>query len=206
MSAANAAGTDHPFRRHTLCHPAVERKDDVVVCVGGSATLPGDLVVTKASGSLATEAVLHAGYHEEPVEGFDLFSIGRARIGIEREKRAHLLVIGDGVARSDGRITPAVVLNQLAAVSAKAAQIKGLVSRVAGQADILVAPDLESGNMLAKQLEYLGGAQLAGIVLGAKVPVILTSRADSAATRLTSCAVALLLHYASNPIDEKGIG
>jgi phosphate acetyltransferase len=89
------------------------------------------------------------------------------------------------------------------AVSAKAAQIKGLVSRVTGQADILVVPDLESGNMLAKQLEYLGGAQLAGIVLGAKVPVILTSRADSAATRLTSCAVAMLLHYANNPMNDK---
>ena len=86
------------------------------------------------------------------------------------------------------------------AVSAKAAKIKGLVSPVTGQADILVVPDLESGNMLAKQLEYLGGAQLAGIVLGAKVPVILTSRADSAETRLTSCAVAVLLHYAQNPL------
>jgi phosphate acetyltransferase len=87
------------------------------------------------------------------------------------------------------------------AVSNKAAQIKGLVSPVTGQADILVVPDLESGNMLAKQLEYLGGAQLAGIVLGAKVPVILTSRADSAETRLTSCAVAMLLHYAQHPLD-----
>jgi phosphate acetyltransferase len=85
------------------------------------------------------------------------------------------------------------------AVSAKAASIKGLVSSVAGQADILVVPDLESGNMLAKQLEYLGGAQLAGIVLGARVPAILTSRADSAETRLTSCAVAVLLHYAAHP-------
>ena len=82
------------------------------------------------------------------------------------------------------------------AVSEKAAAIKGLVSPVTGKADILVVPDLESGNMLAKQLEYLGGAQLAGIVLGARVPVILTSRADSAATRLTSCAVAALLHQA----------
>jgi phosphate acetyltransferase len=63
-------------------------------------------------------------------------------------------------------------------------------------------PDLESGNMLAKQLEYLGGAQLAGIVLGTKVPVILTSRADSAATRLTSCAVAMLLHYALEPLES----
>jgi phosphate acetyltransferase len=105
-----------------------------------------------------------------------------------------------------GQITGGVLDGPLAfdtAVSAKAAQIKGLVSRVTGQADILVVPDLESGNMLAKQLEYLGGAQLAGIVLGTKVPVILTSRADSAATRLTSCAVAVLLHYANNPMDEK---
>ena len=105
-----------------------------------------------------------------------------------------------------GQITGGVLDGPLAfdtAVSVKAAQIKGLVSRVTGQADILVAPDLESGNMLAKQLEYLGGAQLAGIVVGTKVPVILTSRADSAATRLTSCAVAVLLHYAANPLEEK---
>jgi phosphotransacetylase len=56
--------------------------------------------------------------------------------------------------------------------------------------------------MLAKQLEYLGGAQLAGIVLGARVPVILTSRADSAETRLTSCAVAVLLHYDAHPLEK----
>lgn len=98
-----------------------------------------------------------------------------------------------------GQITGAILDGPLAfdtAVSARAAQIKGLVSPVAGLADILVVPDLESGNMLAKQLEYLGGAQLAGIVLGARVPIILTSRADSASTRLTSCAVAVLLHHA----------
>ena len=103
-----------------------------------------------------------------------------------------------------GQITGGVLDGPLAfdtAVSVKAAQIKGLVSRVTGQADILVVPDLESGNMLAKQLEYLGGAQLAGIVLGTRVPVILTSRADSAATRLTSCAVAVLLHYAAHPLE-----
>lgn len=104
-----------------------------------------------------------------------------------------------------GQITGGVLDGPLAfdtAVSTKAAQIKGLVSPVTGQADILVVPDLESGNMLAKQLEYLGGAQLAGIVLGTRVPVILTSRADSAETRLTSCAVAVLLHYAKNPQQE----
>ncbi len=76
------------------------------------------------------------------------------------------------------------------AVSAEAAAIKNLTSRVAGVADILVVPDLESGNMLAKQLEYLGGAELAGVALGAKVPIVLTSRADSARARLASCAVA----------------
>jgi phosphate acetyltransferase len=101
-----------------------------------------------------------------------------------------------------GQITGGILDGPLAfdtAVSANAAKIKHLVSPVTGQADILVVPDLESGNMLAKQLEYLGGAQLAGIVLGARVPVILTSRADSAETRLTSCAVAVLLHYATHP-------
>jgi phosphate acetyltransferase len=101
-----------------------------------------------------------------------------------------------------GQITGGILDGPLAfdtAVSAKAAAIKKLESPVVGQADILVVPDLESGNMLAKQLEYLGGAQLAGIVLGARVPTILTSRADSAETRLTSCAVAVLLHYATQP-------
>jgi phosphate acetyltransferase len=101
-----------------------------------------------------------------------------------------------------GQITGGILDGPLAfdtAVSTKAADIKKLVSPVTGQADILVVPDLESGNMLAKQLEYLGGAQLAGIVLGTRVPAILTSRADSAETRLTSCAVAVLLHYATHP-------
>lgn len=81
------------------------------------------------------------------------------------------------------------------AVSAEAARTKGIVSPVAGQADIFVVPDLEAGNMMAKQLEYLAEAEAeaAGIVLGARVPVILTSRADKTLARLGSCAVALLL-------------
>ena len=104
-----------------------------------------------------------------------------------------------------GQITGGILDGPLAfdtAVSVKAAKIKHLDSPVTGLADILIVPDLESGNMLAKQLEYLGGAQLAGIVLGARVPVILTSRADSAETRLTSCAVAVLLHYATHPVEK----
>jgi len=95
-----------------------------------------------------------------------------------------------------GQITHAVLDGPLAfdtAVSAQAAVVKELSSPVAGEADIVVTPDLESGNMLAKQLEYLGGASLAGIVVGAKVPIVLTSRADSAEARATSCAIACLL-------------
>ena len=78
------------------------------------------------------------------------------------------------------------------AISKTAAEAKGIVSEVAGDADILVAPDLEAGNMIAKQLVYLAGAESAGIVLGAKVPIILTSRADGTLSRLASCALAQL--------------
>lgn len=81
------------------------------------------------------------------------------------------------------------------AVSPAAARIKGIQSPVAGQADILVVPDLESGNMLAKQLEHMGHASSAGIVLGAKVPIILTSRADPLETRIASCAISLLVAH-----------
>jgi phosphate acetyltransferase len=82
------------------------------------------------------------------------------------------------------------------AVSIVAAKTKGIKSAVAGHAEILVVPDLESGNMVAKQLEYLANALTAGIVLGTRVPIILTSRADSAETRTASCAVAALVAHA----------
>lgn len=88
------------------------------------------------------------------------------------------------------------------AISEEAARIKGIVSPVAGRAQILVVPDLEAGNMLAKNLSFLAGADAAGVVIGARVPVILTSRADSLPTRLASCAVAGL--YAHSLV-QKGI-
>lgn len=97
-----------------------------------------------------------------------------------------------------GQITGGVLDGPLAfdnAVSEFAARVKGIESEVAGNADVLVVPDIEAGNMLAKQLEYLADAQAAGIVLGAHVPIVLTSRADSAHSRIASCAVALLLHH-----------
>ena len=87
------------------------------------------------------------------------------------------------------------------AVSLVAAKTKGITSPVAGQADILLVPDLESGNMLAKQLEYLADAVSAGVVLGARCPIVLTSRADSAETRTASCAIAEIMahHYRKFP-------
>jgi phosphate acetyltransferase len=81
------------------------------------------------------------------------------------------------------------------AISPEAACIKGIKSPVAGKAQILVVPDLEAGNMLAKNLTFLSGADAAGIVLGARVPIILTSRADNVRTRMASCAVAVLLAH-----------
>ena len=94
-----------------------------------------------------------------------------------------------------GQIRGALVDGPLAfdnAINREAARIKGIESDVAGDPDILLVPDLESGNMLAKQLSFLANADSAGLVLGARVPIILTSRADSVRSRIASCAVALL--------------
>lgn len=88
-------------------------------------------------------------------------------------------------------------------VSKEAAKIKGIVSSVAGQADIIIAPDLESGNVLVKQLEYLGNAQSAGIVLGARVPIILTSRSDKPIARLASSALAVIVVQNNLRLKEK---
>jgi phosphate acetyltransferase len=98
-----------------------------------------------------------------------------------------------------GQITGGVLDGPLAfdnAIDPEAARIKGIVSPVAGRAQILVVPDLEAGNMLAKNLTFLAKADAAGIVLGARVPIILTSRADSVRTRMASCAVAALYAHA----------
>ena len=92
------------------------------------------------------------------------------------------------------------------AINLAAAQIKKIDSPVAGLADILVVPDLEAGNMLAKSLTFLADADAAGIVLGARVPIILTSRADSVMTRLASCAVAVLVAQARRENASKGVG
>jgi phosphate acetyltransferase len=98
-----------------------------------------------------------------------------------------------------GQITGGILDGPLAmdnAISPEAVKTKGITSPVAGDADILLAPDLEAGNILAKQLTFLGNADAAGIVLGARVPIILTSRADSVRARMASCAVAMLMAHA----------
>ena len=98
-----------------------------------------------------------------------------------------------------GQITGGTLDGPLAldnAINLTAAKIKKIESPVAGRADILVVPDLEAGNMLAKSLSFLADADAAGVVLGARVPIILTSRADSVMTRLASCAVAALVAHA----------
>lgn len=98
-----------------------------------------------------------------------------------------------------GQITGAILDGPLAfdnAISAEAARIKHIASPVAGDADILVVPDLEAGNMLAKNLTFMARADAAGIVLGARAPIILTSRADNERTRMASCAVAALYAHA----------
>ena len=97
-----------------------------------------------------------------------------------------------------GQITGGILDGPLAfdnAISKQAATTKGIHSEVAGDPDILVAPDLEAGNILAKQLSFLANADSAGMVLGARVPVILTSRADSVRSRIASCAVAMLVAH-----------
>jgi phosphate acetyltransferase len=107
-----------------------------------------------------------------------------------------------------GQITGGVLDGPLAldnAIDLGAAQIKKIRSPVAGQADILVVPDLEAGNMLAKSLSFMADADAAGIVLGARVPVILTSRADSVQTRLASCAVAALFAQARRESVHKAV-
>jgi phosphotransacetylase len=99
-----------------------------------------------------------------------------------------------------GQITGALVDGPLAldnAISREAARIKGIKSEVAGWANILLVPDLEAGNMLAKNLSSLSNADAAGIVLGAHVPIILTSRTDNVRTRMASCAVAALFAKAN---------
>ena len=167
---------------------------------------PRLLLVTDAAVNVAPDVVTKADILQ------NAFDLARA-IGIEQPKAAVLAAVEtvnpSMQATVDaamlckmvdrGQITGGLVDGPLAfdnAISEEAVRIKGITSLVAGRADILLAPDLEAGNMVAKQLQYLAGADSAGIVLGARVPIVLTSRADTVRNRLASAAVMKLLAQA----------
>ncbi len=166
---------------------------------------PRPFIVTDAAINLAPDLAQKADIIRNAIELAHV-------IGVERPKVAILAAVEtvtptmpatlDAAAlckmADRGQIEGGVLDGPLAfdnAVSIAAARTKGIESEVAGQADILVVPDLESGNMLAKQVMFMGDAASAGIVLGAKVPVVLTSRADSRESRIASCAIALMLAH-----------
>ena len=107
-----------------------------------------------------------------------------------------------------GQITGGVLDGPLAldnAISLESVKIKKIASPVAGRANVLIVPDLEAGNMLAKSLSFMAGADAAGIVLGARVPIILTSRADSVTTRLASCGIAALVAHTRREAAAKAV-
>ncbi len=166
---------------------------------------PRPFIVTDAAINLAPDLAQKADIIRNAIELAHV-------IGVERPKVAILAAVEtvtptmpatlDAAAlckmADRGQIEGGVLDGPLAfdnAVSIAAARTKGIESEVAGQADILVVPDLESGNMLAKQVMFMGDAASAGIVLGARVPVVLTSRADSRESRMASCAIALMLAH-----------
>jgi phosphate acetyltransferase/phosphate butyryltransferase len=162
---------------------------------------PRPFIITDAALNIVPNLVDKADIVRNAIDLAHAFGLARPRVAIlaaVETVNPHMPATMDAAAlckmADRGQIEGAVLDGPLAfdnAVSAAAARTKGIVSDVAGSADILVVPDLESGNMLAKQLTYLGGAVSAGIVLGARVPIVLTSRADPRESRIASCAVAL---------------
>ena len=172
-------------------------------------TYPRPLLVTDAAVNIAPDLVQKRDIVQNAIDLARAMGIATPRVAIlsavetvNPQLRSTLDAAALCKMADRGQISGGLVDGPLAfdnAVSPTAAAEKGIVSPVAGQADILVAPDLEAGNMLAKQLSFLAGADAAGVVLGARVPIILTSRADSERTRLASCAVAALLAARKEP-------
>lgn len=174
-------------------------------------TYPRPLIITDAAINIAPDLMVKADIVQNAIDFAQVLGVARPKVALLAAVETvspHMSATLDAAVlckmADRGQISGGVLDGPLAfdnAISREAADIKGIRSEVAGEADILVAPDLESANMLAKQFEYLGEAESAGIVLGAKVPVVLTSRADPGISRLASCAVAVILayHYRDNP-------
>ncbi|CAL61684.1 putative phosphate acetyltransferase [Herminiimonas arsenicoxydans] len=187
-----------------IAHPGLRTKRRISHCfLMQTPAYPRPFIITDAAINIAPTLEEKADIVRNAIDLAHVIGVAQPRVAIlaavetvNTEMQATLDAAALCKMADRGQIAGGIVDGPLAfdnAVSAAAAHIKGIVSEVAGRADVLVVPDLESGNMLAKQLEYLGGASSAGIVLGAKVPIVLTSRADSRESRLASCAIALLL-------------
>ena len=169
-------------------------------------TYPRPILITDAAVNIAPTLEEKADIIQNAIDFAHLIGIAEPRVAIlsaVETVNAKIRSTLDAAAlckmADRGQITGGVLDGPLAfdnAVSIEAARTKGIHSVVAGRAEILVVPDLESGNMIAKQLEYLANSLTAGIVLGASVPIVLTSRADSSETRIASCVIATLIAHA----------
>ncbi|TMJ04537.1 MAG: phosphate acetyltransferase [Alphaproteobacteria bacterium] len=165
-------------------------------------THPDTLFITDAAINIFPDLETKRDIVQNAIDLFTQIGLGTPRVGILSAVETVTSKIPSTIDAAAlckmaerGQITGAVLDGPLAfdnAIDPHAAKIKGIKSAVAGRAQILLVPDLEAGNMLAKNLSFMAKADAAGIVLGARVPVILTSRADSVRTRMASCAVAVL--------------
>ena len=161
------------------------------------------LLITDAAINVAPDAAAKADIAQNAIDLAHVLGIAEPRVAIlaavETVNPAMQATVDAAMLckmAERGQITGGLLDGPLAfdnAVSEEAARTKKIHSPVAGRADILLAPDLEAGNMMAKQLQYLAGADSAGIVLGARVPIVLTSRADSVRSRLASTIVMALV-------------
>jgi phosphate acetyltransferase len=168
-------------------------------------THPQTLFVTDAAVNIAPDLMAKRDIVQNAIDLYVALGLGKPRVAILSAVEMVTPAIPSTIDAAAlckmadrGQITGGELDGPLAfdnAISLTAARVKGIKSPVAGHAQILVVPDLEAGNMLAKNLTFISNADAAGIVLGARVPIILTSRADNVRTRLASCAVAKLLAY-----------
>ncbi len=168
-------------------------------------THPQTLFVTDAAVNIAPDLMAKRDIVQNAIDLYVALGLGKPKVAILSAVEMVTPAIPSTIDAAAlckmadrGQITGGELDGPLAfdnAISLTAARVKGIKSPVAGHAQILVVPDLEAGNMLAKNLTFISNADAAGIVLGARVPIILTSRADNVRTRLASCAVAKLLAY-----------
>jgi phosphate acetyltransferase len=168
-------------------------------------THPHTLFITDAAVNIAPDLMAKRDIVQNAIDLFVGLGLGTPKVALLSAVETVTVAIPSTIEAAAlckmadrGQITGGELDGPLAfdnAINEEAARIKGIKSTVAGRAQILVAPDLEAGNMLAKNLSFLSNADAAGILLGARVPVILTSRADNLRTRLASCAVASLFAY-----------